>query len=74
MILDRPPPPRPEWDPLPPARLPRPTYFPAGMALGTALVFWGIITSRVILVVGLGMFTVMLGGWISEILHERKQS
>ena len=74
MIPNDPPPPRPEWDPLPPERLPRPTYCPAGTALGAALLFWGIITSWVILLVGFGLFTVMLGRWIAEILHERKQS
>jgi hypothetical protein len=43
------------------------------MALGAALVFWGIITSWIILFVGFGLFTAMLGGWIAEICHERKQ-
>jgi hypothetical protein len=66
-------PPRPEWEPLPPEHLPRPTYFPAGMALGAALIFWGIIASWVILLVGGGLFAITLGGWIVEILHERKQ-
>jgi hypothetical protein len=64
----------PDWEPLPPERLPRPTYFPAGMAMGAAFIFWGIITSWLILLVGAGLFTVTLGGWIAEILHERKQS
>jgi hypothetical protein len=73
MTLDQPPPARSEWDPLPPERLPRPTYCPAGMALGAALIFWGIITSWVILLAGFGLFTATLGGWIAEILHERKQ-
>jgi hypothetical protein len=68
------PPPRREWEPLPPERVPRPTYFPAGMALGAALLFWGIIASWVILLVGFGLFTFTLGGWIAEILYERKQS
>jgi hypothetical protein len=68
------PPPHPEWAPLPPGRLPRPTYCPAGMALASALIFWGLITSWVIMLVGLGLFTVTLSGWIVEILHERGQS
>ena len=67
-------PPHPDWEPLPPVHLPRPTYFPAGMAMGAAFIFWGIITSWLILLVGAGLFTVTLGGWIAEILHERKQS
>ncbi len=54
--------------------LPRPTYFPAGLAMGTALIFWGFITSWVILVVGVGLFIAALAGWIAEIRHERKHT
>jgi hypothetical protein len=61
------------WQPLLPERLPRLTYSPAGMAMGTALIFWGFITSWIILLVGGGLFAVMLTGWIAEIRHERKQ-
>lgn len=60
------------WTPLPPTHIPRPTYFPAGLALGTAFIFWSLITSMVILAVGLGIFAVSLAGWIREIRHERK--
>jgi hypothetical protein len=70
---DKPPPPRPGWEPLPPGRLPRPSYFPAGMALGAAFIFWGLISVWVIMVAGIGLFTVTLGGWIAEIRHERNQ-
>ncbi len=72
MSFNEPPLPHTEWDPLPPERPPRPTYCPAGMALGAVLIFWGIITSWVILLVGFGLFAVTLGGWIAEIIHERK--
>jgi hypothetical protein len=61
------------WTPLAEAHLPRPTYFPAGMAMGTALIFWGLITSWIILLAGGGLFAAMLAGWIAEIRHERKQ-
>ena len=61
------------WEPLPEERLPRPTYFPAGLAMGTALIFWGLITLWVILLAGVGLFIAALAGWISEIRHERKQ-
>lgn len=74
MTQKNPQPLRPGWDLVPPERLPRPTYCPAGMALGAALIFWGIITSWVILFIGIGLFSVMLAGWISEICHERKQT
>jgi hypothetical protein len=61
------------WEPLPDERLPRPTYFPAGLAMGTALIFWGLITLWVILLAGLALFIAALAGWISEICHERNQ-
>jgi hypothetical protein len=61
------------WEPLPHERLPRPTYFPAGLAMGTTFIFWGLITSLVILLVGVGLFAAALAGWITEIRHERNQ-
>jgi hypothetical protein len=64
---------RPEWEPLPEEHLPRPTYFPAGLALGIAFLFWGLITSWVVLAVGLSLFIASLAGWISEIRYERKR-
>lgn len=62
----------PGWKDLPPGHLPRPAYFPAGLAMGTTFIFWGIITSWIILVIGLGLFAAALAGWITEIRHERK--
>jgi hypothetical protein len=64
--------PRPEWEPLPTERLPPPTYFPAGLAMGIAFLFWGLITSWVTFVVGLALFIASLAGWITEIRYERK--
>lgn len=60
------------WEILPPEHLPRPNYFPAGLAMGTAFFFWGFITSTVILVVGAGLFIASLAGWIGEIRHQQK--
>ena len=60
------------WEPLPHERLPRPTYFPAGLAMGTTFIFWGLITSWVILFIGIGLFAAALAGWLTEIRHERK--
>jgi hypothetical protein len=61
----------PGWEPLPPEPLPCPNFFPAGVAMGTTFIFWGLITSWVILVVGIGLFAASLAGWIYEILRER---
>ena len=62
----------PDWEQLPPEHLLRPTYFPAGLAMGITFLFWGLITSLVTFVVGLALFTASLAGWITEIRYERK--
>ncbi|HEU0209553.1 MAG TPA: hypothetical protein VFQ78_11320 [Candidatus Udaeobacter sp.] len=59
------------WEPLPPESLPRPNFFPAGLAMGTTFIFWGLITSWVIIAVGIALFTASLAGWIYEIIRER---
>ena len=59
------------WEPLPPEALPRPNFFPAGLAMGTAFIFWGLITSWVVFAVGCGLFAAALAGWIYEIIRER---
>ena len=65
-------PPRPSgWVALPDEHLPRPTFFPAGLAMGTTLIFWSFITSWVIFLVGVGLLTASLAGWIAELRHER---
>ncbi|MBO0695410.1 MAG: hypothetical protein J2P56_04835, partial [Verrucomicrobia bacterium] len=58
---------------LPRETLPRPNFFPAGLAMGITFIFWGLITSWVILAVGIGLFAASLAGWIYEILRERTQ-
>jgi len=63
--------PHPGWESLPHGHLPHPTYFPAGLAMGTTFIFWGLITSWVIFLVGVGLFIAALAGWITDIRHER---
>jgi hypothetical protein len=63
----------PGWESLPHEKLPRPNFFPAGLAMGTTFIFWGLITSWVILVVGIGLFAASFAGWIYEILYERSR-
>ncbi|HEX4086654.1 MAG TPA: hypothetical protein VHY22_17205 [Chthoniobacteraceae bacterium] len=64
--------PKPNWTPLPNEHLPQPTYFPAGLAMGISFIFWGLITSWVIIAVGAALFIASLAGWITDIRHERK--
>ena len=58
------------WVPLPSGRLVRPTYWPAGLGLGITFIFWGVVTSWVVLVAGLGLCAACLAGWIKELCHE----
>lgn len=60
------------WHELPEEHLPRPTYFPAGLAMGVAFLFWGLISSWVVFLVGLLLFAAALAGWITEIRHEHR--
>ena len=62
----------PQWETLPHEQLPRPTYFPAGLAMGTTFIAWGLITSLVVFLVGVGLFIAALAGWITELRHARK--
>ncbi len=58
------------WNRPKPEAVPRSTSWPAALALGTSLVGWGLITSPVVLAIGLVVFVVSLRGWIGEIRHE----
>jgi hypothetical protein len=62
----------PGWQVLPIESLPRPTYFPAGLAMGVTFLFWGLITTWVVLLVGVALFIAALAGWITEIRHGYK--
>ncbi len=53
-----------------PEHLPRPTYWPAILALATTLALLGPVTLMPITAVGLALGAVALIGWIGEILHE----
>jgi hypothetical protein len=59
------------WTQLPAEALPAPTFWPAGLALGITLAFWGLISSVVIGGAGLGLMAVSLAGWIRQMRHER---
>lgn len=49
--------------------VPRPTYWPSVMAMGTVLLFWGISTMWAVSAAGLAVFVLGLGGWIWEMCH-----
>ena len=58
------------WSRPRPAVIPRPTYWPAGMALGVTFLLWSVVSSPVILAAGALLVVVSLIGWIGEIVHE----
>jgi hypothetical protein len=60
------------WNRPKPDVVPRPTSWPAALALGIALLGWGLITSPVVFGVGLLVFVVSLAGWIGEVRHEER--
>ncbi|HWP93303.1 MAG TPA: hypothetical protein VNN20_14000 [Thermodesulfobacteriota bacterium] len=61
------------WDTLKPETLPKPTYWPAVMALGIAFLAMGLATNLLVSGVGLLLFALSLAGWIGEIIHERQK-
>jgi hypothetical protein len=64
----------PGWQELPDEPLPHPTYFPAGLAMGVAFIFWGLISNFVVSLVGIALFAAALAGWITDIRHEHKSN
>jgi hypothetical protein len=61
------------WSEPKPEHIPSPTFWPAGLALGITFLFWGIITSLVVVAVGFVVFVVSLSGWIGEMRNEAKR-
>jgi hypothetical protein len=59
-----------EWNTARPETVPRPTSAPAAMAVGLTLLFWGLVTSPVVLLVGLAVVVASLAVWIRELRHD----
>ena len=59
-----------QWTRPLPARTPRPTFWPAGLALGVTVTIWGLVTNMVILGVGAAVAIVSLAGWVREMARE----
>jgi hypothetical protein len=53
-----------------PEELPRPTYWPFFLALGLLFLFWGLLTTWVILAAGFLIIIIALWGWINLLRHE----
>ncbi|MEO6850032.1 MAG: cytochrome c oxidase subunit 4 [Mucilaginibacter sp.] len=55
-----------------PEILPKPTYWPFFLAMGLAFIFWGLLTTWVILLTGALIFINALIGWINILRHEKE--
>lgn len=58
------------WEKAKPEILPKPTYWPFFLAMGLAFIFWGLLTTWMILATGGIIFIIALGGWINLLRHE----
>lgn len=58
------------WNVPKPEKLPKPTYWPAAMALGITFAFFGVVTSWAFTIVGVGLFALSLRKWIGELVHD----
>jgi hypothetical protein len=56
------------WSEPMPAHIPRPTYWPAVMALGITFIFFGVVTQWAFTAAGAGMVTLAAAKWIGELL------
>ena len=61
------------WNKARPLQLPKPSYWPATLALGNTLLLWGILTMWIVSMVGLVFCAVALSGWIVAIVHEHEE-
>ena len=56
--------------PADPEVLPSQTYWPLILAFGLLLFLWGVITSVIVIVVGIVCMAISLTGWIIELNYE----
>lgn len=62
--------PAPDWEKARPEQLPKPTYWPFFLALGFTFIFWGLLTTWVVLTAGMLIVVIALWGWINILRHE----
>jgi hypothetical protein len=61
---------KPGWSRLPDEKIPAPTFWPAGVALGVVLFLWGLVTSVILVCVGLLLLTLSIAGWLEEMRND----
>lgn len=60
-----------KWYDAKPATLAEPTYWPIIMAAGITLLAWGVVTSYLLSILGLGMTVVAIVNWIRDLRREQ---
>ncbi|WP_196891036.1 hypothetical protein [Aureivirga marina] len=56
-----------------PEELPKFTWYPFILSIGVTLLFWGIVTTLIIAIMGIIFLFLGLIGWISNLLEEQKR-
>ena len=56
-----------EMYPADPQEIPAPTFWPFILAFGVMFLFWGIIASFIMSLVGVVIMIVSIAGWVSEL-------
>ena len=59
-----------DWKQPLPEKIPPPSYAPAALALALVLLLWGIVTSPVLSLAGVGLFVFAAVAWIKELFRE----
>lgn len=62
------------WEKATPEKLPDPTYWPFFLAMGLNFIFWGMLTTWLIVLAGLVIFAIALTCWINLLRHERRSN
>lgn len=52
--------------------MPRPTIWPAALALGLVAAAFGMITSGIFFYTGVGLVVVAVTGWMRDLIEERR--
>jgi hypothetical protein len=61
-----------EWVKPMPEETPPPTFWPISLAMSIIFILWGIISTWVISVVGLILFSISIRGWVKDLLNEQQ--
>ena len=57
-----------------PEELPKATWSPLFVAIGIALIFWGIVSNYAISLIGLAQFTYGIKKWINDLKLENEET